>query len=243
MKTITIYASTDSFAFVAGSSTDYSTARATATSHHKAIDPDTYFTETGIYKVMRSFLRFDTSVIPSGANIINAQMRLTAYEYSASRSFTVHIIAHDWSAYDPITATNRDDAYDGVLAGAFSAALNTFPAASTDSGTLYSSFLNSSYISTTGDTYYSLRSTRDSSSDTPTAAEYALFYTALSTNITQKPALIINYYEEPTEVVDDIIYYILPVDWDGTQEAASWQDEAPRLKRFILDHASSHPCA
>ena len=244
MKTITIYASTDN-AFVVGSSTDYSTARGTASEHDYQLDPDYFFDDTG-YKVMRSFLRFDTSVIPAGSAIVNAQMRMTVYDASIAmdHSFDVEIMQQDWKAQNPITNANMDTAYDGALTSSTDTLFKNFTGFwLPDAGVLYrgktyySNYIDASYISTTTDTYYSLRTSDDSGNSAPTTGEYVFFYSADATLNSQKPALIINYYESADA---DGITWLLEFDWDGTEDITSWVNEAGRVTRFRLDRGRDH---
>ena len=193
MKTLTIYASTDS-AFVAGANADYVTARSTATSHHQAIDPDSFLSATNEYKIMRSFLKFDTSVLPWNAEVVSARLRMTSYRFSADRGFTVIIAKHDWSGEDPITSANRDTAYDGSIVAAVDRSLKTISNATIET-TFFSGSLDVSHISKSTDTYYSLYSFNDFLSSEPAADEYVFFHSAGSTSTANKPALIVNYNE------------------------------------------------
>jgi len=233
VKTVTIYASPDSWT-VSGASADYETAYSTATSHHQVFYPPEYLKDYDKYRVFRSFLRFDTSIIPEDATIINAQMRLTPYSVESGFDYLVYVVKQDWSAYDPIEAGNRDDAYDGSLAGIQDAHFRIFGENRHEPNVpMYSTFLDTRYINPTTDTYFSLRSNRDGSTDAPVAPEYIYFYTARATNPDYKPALIINYYE--TVEYSERMRYFLEVDWIGDQLESSWVDESDRLQKYVLD--------
>ena len=233
MKSITIYASTDS-GYIVGSSTDYATAHSTATN----FSSDLYVGQYSAYNVYRSFLKFPTTDIPANAVIRNAQFRGNAYlTVNNSRPFDVDIIKQDWSLYDPIVTTDLDTIFDACLVGTKDVTWHSFgiPDSWRLYATYFSDFLDTTWISTTDYTYYSLRSSRDATTDTPPGNELVILASVSSTNDSYKPALIIDYLELPADPVTNHIYYFLEIDWKGTGLVDSWQDEASRITRFALD--------
>jgi hypothetical protein len=144
---------------------------------------------------------------------------------STTDSYDIEVVQQDWSSENPITDANMDTAYDASLAGTKDAVFLTL-SVTTMRNTFYSDFLDTTYISTTDSTYYSLRSSNDFDNTAPTTSEYVYIYSADATLSSQKPALIVNYYE----MVDaEQTTWLLEIDWDG------FSNEANRITRFKLD--------
>lgn len=242
MKSITIYASTDS-GYITGVNANYATAHSTA-SNFSSADSFLYVGQYyggGGYYVFRSFLKFPTTDIPANAVIRSAQIRISKGYIENDRSFDVDIIKQDWGAYDPMASSDYDTVFDACLTETKDVIWHSFtelPLGIVPRPGLeifYSDFLDTSYISSTDYTYYSLRSSRDATTDEPTGFEYIYAIGAGSTNTNYKPALIVSYLELPNEVITDHLYYFLEIDWQGTGLVDSWQDEASRITRFTLD--------
>lgn len=236
MKSIKIYASTDS-GYIVGSSTDYATAHSTASSFTNA-NYYLYVGQTTDCNVYRSFLKFPTTDIPANAVIKNAQLLMTTVTELFSRTADIDVIKQDWRTYDPIVTTDLDTVFDACLTGTKDVTWHSFTAIPSGSiprgitGKYYSDYLDTSYISTTDYTYYSLRSSRDATTDEPTGSEYVMLR---GDYLNFMPALIIDYTELPADPVTNHIYYFLEIDWKGTGLVDSWQDEASRITRFALD--------
>jgi len=237
MKTLTIYGTTND-GYIYGSSTDYTAARGTAGVLYSARDYCTIgqrLTSFGVYYIYRSFLKFSTSDIPDTAIINSAQLKMVTSNYNASSAFNIEVVKQDWSAYDPLNTTDMDDTYDGCLAGTKDVNWHIFGAGTTSISpeTYYSAYLDTSYISTTDCTYYSLRSSNDAGGIQPTTSiETAAIYLAESTDISYRPALVVDYTATSTNNT-----YILNVDWDndGTPE----DDVADYMTRWACDKGRS----
>jgi len=124
------------------------------------------------FSIYRCFLKFDTSAIGVNISVIQNNLKLTATNDASAADFDVQIVKQDWSAQDPITAGNREAAYDNCLAGTADnniwrntngMAINTQYA----SGNLATAWVNK-----TGDTYYSLLSSEDKAASQPAGNEF-----------------------------------------------------------------------
>ena len=243
MKSLIVYGSSDD-GFIQGSSTDPSTARSTSAAH---IDTGEYiYVGHAIisaggpsnYLVNRGFLKFDTSVIPANSIITAARLRLVASEWATTTPLTVHVVEQDWGALDLSQAIDRETAYDDCLAGVDFVNFHTFEGSQVyrpPGGWIrYSDPLNIEWIDPEGYTYYSLRTHLDYAGD-PATHDMVTILSAESSLQTFHPALIIDYIELPADPVTDRLYYYLYVDWEGTGTVDSWQDEAGRVTKFVLD--------
>lgn len=245
MKSVTIHGSTDD-ANIFGTDLSYATARNTSTNMNNL---DSLYlgqeanaeTPTTIYRIDRGFLKFDTSVIPGGATIISAKVRLLAGGWTADNDFTVQVVEQDWRGLDLSNAIDRETAYDACLAGADFVNLHTFEGQRIfrpPSGfILFSEPLDITRINRADYTTYSLRSNRDYDNQAPDRGdgEVVWFYSADYGVNDISPTLIVNYIEPPTDPQPDRLYHYLYVDWVGDGSVDSWQDEAARVTKFALD--------
>jgi len=122
-------------------------------------------------RILRSFLKFDTSAIGAGGSVTQVNLKLVCTTDNSAVDFDVQIVKQDWSAQDPITAGNREAAYDNCLAG--TADDNIWRNTSGMSlNTQYASGnLATAWVNKTGNTYYSLRSAEDYNNSAPTDDE------------------------------------------------------------------------
>lgn len=152
----------------------YAIARSTAYSH--TLDPNVgqyYFAPQ--YTTERSFLRFDTSVLPAGEVVSAATLTLTIAWDGTDTDINIQIVEQSWAAQDPIGAGTREAAFDASLAAAASIIWANTAGLSAD--TPYTSPpLTPSYVNPTGFTYYSLRSSTDKAGTTPIGYENLTFY-------------------------------------------------------------------
>jgi len=155
--------------FVFGTSASYSTARNTGSS----VNNDATAMNLGQawnaflskYYVYRSFLKFDTSSIPSTATITNAYLKLYGSYDASDTDFTIRL--QKWTGDTPID-TGDFTQYDGTNYDAGNFSTSSF----TTSGynTIYIS--NYGLITKAGYTKICLRSSREISSTVPTGNEY-----------------------------------------------------------------------
>ena len=147
------------------------------------------------YYVNRGFLKFDTTLIPDAATVTQVNLKLTtSVDNSTTANFDVQIVKQDWSAQDPLSDANREAAYDNCLSGTADDNIwrNTNGIAV---NTQYASGnLNTSWISKTGKTYYSLRSSLDYAGTEPALGnQYIELYTQESTTVGYRPVLTVVY--------------------------------------------------
>jgi len=125
------------------------------------------------YYCHRSFLKFVTSSIPDTATVTQVNLKLaceTDYDYSTT-DFIVEIVEQDWVSQDPLAAGTQEAAYDGCLSP--TAHVDWRSTSEMAADTLYTSGnLTTTYVSKTGNTYYSLRSDIDKAATEPSGDEY-----------------------------------------------------------------------
>lgn len=187
--------------FIYGSDPTYATARATAavsdiTSAGMNVGQKSEF--MGNYDVYRSFLKFDTSALPDDCTIDQVNLKMVCYDdSSASADFDVQIVKQDWSGEDPITAGNRDTAYDNCLGGAADDNIWRNTSGIVEETQYASGNLSTAWPSKTGNTYYSLRSSKDFDNDDPDYASNEFITLGTREHGTEgfRPVLSIEYSE------------------------------------------------
>ena len=160
--------------YVRGRDADYSTARNTS----QAFDASFTYFRLGqqflstLYYLWRDYLKFDTSSIGAGTTIAQVNLSLVCVTDASDTDFDVQIVKQDWSAQDPLVTGNREAAYDNSLAGTADASIWRNTSAMSINTQYSSGNLDISWVSKTGNTYYSLRSSRDYDNTSPAALEY-----------------------------------------------------------------------
>lgn len=181
---------------VSGSSTSYATARGTAAAQATTSNTNSIGQEyqTGItYKVYRGFLLFNTSSIPDNDIINKVNLYLSIYSNTSTEDFVIELVKQNWSAQNPLDAANRDTAYDNCLSGTKDVDFFNTSTLGTLPQTITSPNLDTSWISKTDNTYYSMRSSRDYSGTPPAdnRSEYIKFYSG--DDATYYPYLVVQY--------------------------------------------------
>lgn len=126
---------------------------------------------TGTYRVYRTHYKFDTSGIPDTDTITQVNMKLVSTQDSSTTDFDVTIVKQDWSGQDPLSAGNREAAYDGCLAATQDVVWRNTSGMSIN--TQYTSpDMDTSWVSKTGYTYYGVLSSRDIGNTAPSGNEY-----------------------------------------------------------------------
>ena len=176
---------------IVGYNANYNTARSTAYNFLSFHNPVGQQLDTN-YAVQRTFLKFDTSVIPALAVISKANLRMVCKTDDSATDFDVQIIEQDWSASDPLTVGNRDAVYDACLA-----ASTSFLWRNTNGMSINTQYtgadMTNAYINKLGSTYYSMRSDRDKSNTAPTGNEMIALYLNTDATVEYRPALIVEY--------------------------------------------------
>jgi hypothetical protein len=125
----------------------------------------------GTFYPNRAFLKFNTAAIPDDATVDQVNISMVCTIDDSATDFDVQIVKQNWSAQDPLSAGNREAAYDNCLAG--TADNNIWRNTSGMSlNTVYTSGnLSAAYVNKAGYTYYSLRSSRDFAGTEPAGLE------------------------------------------------------------------------
>jgi plastocyanin len=157
------------------------------------------------YTIWRSFIQFNTTLLPSTATISAAKICLYGYGDSSSTDFTIRIqkwteaSTIDTSDYDAFDGTNYDD--------------GLFDTSSwTTTGWNNITLTNFTIIQVAGYTNVSIRSGNDVSSTAPTSDEFVDFETSENTN---DPFLEVTYTCSPTigEFTADATFYAGKYGW------------------------------
>ncbi|MGE5041462.1 MAG: hypothetical protein ACM3IJ_01005 [Candidatus Levyibacteriota bacterium] len=184
--------------FVEGSYTDYATAHSTANYDEM---PYTYFYVgqdfyLGWYYVDRGILKFDTSVLGAGAQIVQANLTLTAVGDASNTDFDVEIAKLNWAAQEDYDSnpTSLQTVFSNCISATADNSIWRNTSGMSQNTPYASGNLDTSWINKTGSTYYCLRSSNDRTSSTPTVQEY--LFIAASENGTPafRPTLTIQYY-------------------------------------------------
>lgn len=178
--------------FIGGSNATYDTARSTSASYNS----DAVTLAVGQmteYSVNRSFLKFDTSTIGAGSTVTQVNLQMVCRWNYSDADFDVQIVKYSWAGQDPLSAGNRETAYDGCLAAALDDHIwrNTSGMAT---GTQYTSdILSTAWVNTTAPTYYGLRSSEDSAASAPVVLELIQPASASNDTAAYRPVLIVAY--------------------------------------------------
>lgn len=178
---------------VYGTNADYATARATS-SDISVANVTLLVGQTAAFMVLRGFLLFDTSSIGSGSNVTQVNLKLTSGGDTSVTDFDIQIVKQDWSAQNPLAAGNREAAYDNCLSGTADDSIMRSTSSGWVANTQYTSGnLSTSWVSKTGTTYYSLRSSRDLAGTQPTGNEYVAVDSANHGTSEYRPVLTVLY--------------------------------------------------
>ena len=202
---MTDFVSSSGDGYIYGKETNnYTTARSTSTGFDISADNHRlgqWKEDLGLsgydYWTRRMFLKFDTSSIPDMAIITRVKLRLTAQADSSTTDFDIQIVKQDWSSQDPIASGTREAAYDGCLAGTADDNIWRNTSGMSLNTPYESGELDISRINKTGNTYYSLRSSRDYSNTEPSASvsenESITIYTSEVATSAYRPYLVVEY--------------------------------------------------
>lgn len=183
--------------YIQGENTDYATARSTSLVYDTTTD---FFRVGSLYPVdekyfvIRGFLKFNTSGIPDSDIVTQVNLKMVCYVSEAySDDFDIQIVKQDWSAWeaDPTNATKRETAYDNCLSGTADDNIWRNSSGIVVNTQYASGNLNTTWINKIGDTYYSLRSSRDYGNLTPTGIENILIYSQNHTTVAYRPILTV----------------------------------------------------
>ena len=148
----------------------YATARSTSDSHSQMTTASGTLSNSFVlpsYYVNRLLLKFDTSIIGAG-KVTAVKLTLTPTSIANSYNDDVQIVQHNWSGQDPVSAGNREAAYDGALAAATDAIWSNTANLSLNTPTP-SAALSPEWVVVNGTTYYAVRMATDKSNTAPTS--------------------------------------------------------------------------
>lgn len=192
------YAATAADGQVYGNNSTYATARSTSIGRWTETGADrlgqTYTAKSG-YFCYRCYLKFDTSSIPSGSTVTQANLTLVATTDGSTTDFDVVIIKQDWSGQDPITTGNMETAYDDCLGGTPDDNIWRNTSGMSINTQYISGNLATNWVTVAGSTYYSLISSRDQGGNAAAASEYILIAFSENATSTYRPFLTVTYTE------------------------------------------------
>jgi len=177
--------------FVSGNDATYATARSTSTAFNTTAGV-TIGQWTG-FTIYRAFVSFDTSSIPDSAVISQVNMILTCATDESTTDFDVQIVKQDWSAQDPIAAGNREAAYDNCLAGTADSSIWRNTSGLVVNTQYTSGNLSTAWVSKTGSTYYSLRSSLDFAGTEPATNDRVQLGAQENATASYRPQLVVVY--------------------------------------------------
>ena len=179
-------------AWIYGDNGTYATARSTSAGLTTGTNSIS-IGQTSNYYVYRGFLKFDTSTFPKATIITKVNMMLTAIVDNSAADFDIQIVKQNWSGQDPLAAGTREAAYDGCLSGTADSAIWRNTSGMSLNTQYTSGDLAVSWINRTGNTYYSLRSSRDAGNNTPTGLESIQLAAQEHATGSYRPQLVITY--------------------------------------------------
>jgi hypothetical protein len=176
-----------------GQNATYATARSTSTGYNTGDnDINVGQNKPSDYLVYRGFLKFDTSLLPATAVISQVNIRMVVRQDVSTTDFDLQIVKCDWSAYDPLSAANREAAFDACLAATVDQVWRNSSGIAVN--TQYTSpNLDTSWPVKAGYTYYGLRSKEDTDASAPAGAEYLAMCSQDHATEAYRPLLIIEY--------------------------------------------------
>jgi len=152
------------------------------------------------YEIFRSFLRFDTGVIPDNAVITSAYVSLVVWSDYSTTDYKV--ILQECKSPVPHNPLIRADYWKAGFAGN-DGFRNSSHAVNGSYFNITLNLTGRTYINKTGGTNFSLRSDQDINGHAPTKNEFTIFY-GYGLPATYYPRLIIN-YTVPTSNWDHIV--------------------------------------
>jgi hypothetical protein len=185
------FASGASYGYVYGNSADYATAR---TVSDNSATNGIYIGQRVIYRIYRSYLKFDTSTIGADSTVTQANLQMVALGDLSYQDFDIQIVKYNWASQDSLSYLNREAAYDGCLAADADDSIWRNTNGMSINTQYTSGNLSNAWVSKTGTTYYSLISSKDKSATAPTPKdEYIYCGTPADATEGYRPVLIVLY--------------------------------------------------
>jgi len=185
---------------VSGANADVNVARSTSSTYNASdntLTVGSYISGITIY-ISRGFVLFDTSTIGIDSTITQVNLKLTTIQVNqlnGNYPFDIQIVKQDWSGQNPLSDDNREAAYDNCLSGTADDSIlrNT---SGIEINTQYTSGnLSIAWVSKTGTTYYSLRSSLDFNNGLLNISNRLSFASANHATESYRPVLTVTYTE------------------------------------------------
>ena len=189
---------------ILGNGSDYTSARNTAAGLNW-----TGYNTTGraaTFNTTRSYLKFDTSSIDDEVTISQVNLKLTNQTSYGSQSDNICIAKYNWSSVDPITNSNKETPYDGILLADLDDGI--FHSNNMSANTQYTSEnLSTTWINKTGYTYYGLISSNDYNNVPVTDNGHSNLYRYNHATESYRPVLTVTYTTGSTGVPKHFLHY------------------------------------
>jgi hypothetical protein len=188
--------------YIGGSNADYATARSTYAQKgnaHVLVECGQYISTT--FRVRRLFFLFDTSTIGAGSTVTQANLNLSWAGDQSLTDFDLQIVEATWDYTDAGTS------YDNCLAGDTAAVWKNTSSLGTQHVLQASPNLTTSWVSKTGTTYYSLRSSRDKAGTEPSGNEYVTINMADNLTESRRPTLTVTYTAAASSIINHVMHY------------------------------------
>jgi hypothetical protein len=186
------YAAGSADVVIYGADPTYATARSTSYGYNDTLEYGLVGQITSI-QVYRVLLVFSTSAIPDTDVISQVNLKATCITNVSDTDFDVQIVKQDWSAQNPVGAANQEAAYDNCLSATADANIWRGTSGISENTQYTSGNLATDWPSKTGNTYYSLRSSRDKAGTEPSGNEYISIGTQDNATSGYRPLLAITH--------------------------------------------------
>lgn len=163
----------------------------------------------GQYEVYRPFMKFNTSTIGSGSTVsqVNFRGSMSSIQNAGAVAFDLDIFKYDWSGQDPLSAANREAAFDGCLASTQDDNIWLNIIGKSTNTAYTSGNLDTAWVNTTGSTYYCYRQSNDTDSVAPLATELVVLNKNDNATVGLRPTLIVTFSAAAPSRFGDLILF------------------------------------
>ncbi len=185
--------STTSDGELAGQDDDYETCHDAADAHHISSGSHSLMGQTvvlGTFSIWRSVLFFETAILPDGALIGKATLKIYGEWDRSDTEFNIQVVDGS-DVHDPLEHADYGELLDEVISLGF---IHSSEWITGDYNIIVLNAAGRAAISKTGTTKLAIRSSRDIGEDTPAGMEYVSYYNA-DAGAGYKPILEIEFTE------------------------------------------------
>ena len=172
--------------YIFGRAALYSSARSTSLSYDTSGSLVLGQEYSGSHIINRAFLDFDTSAITE--TVTQANLRMVTLYDSSTTDFDIQIVKQTWQE---ALGSYTEDNYDGCLAGTADANIWRNTSGMSVETQYTSGNLSTAWVNISGDTKYSLRSSRDYAGTEPSGNEKITLASADNETTSYRPCLIV----------------------------------------------------